>query len=391
VSGADGPRRLVILGSTGSIGLSALEVVRRYRDRFEVVALGARANADMLAAQAVEFHAGYAALADRDAARRLRAAVPGVEVLDGPEGLEALAAIEADVVLCAMVGAAGLQPVLRAIDAGNALALANKEPVVMAGRLIMERAARRGVRVLPVDSEHNAIFQCIQGHPKEGVRCIHLTASGGPFYGRPRAALREVTPEQAARHPTWNMGAKISVDSATLMNKGLEIIEAMWLFDMPARKIEVVIHPQSVVHGLVEFNDGHILAHLGVTDMKSPILFALTYPERVASPMDRLNLAALSELSFAAPDFEAFPCLAYARQAAAAGGTAPAILNAANEEAVTAFCAHRIPFLSISDVVGEVFDTCAPGPDRDLESVLAADAAARQCARIAVETISMRV
>jgi len=391
VSEARGTRRLVILGSTGSIGVSALEVVRRYRDRFEVVGLGAHANVDLLTAQMQEFRPPFAALADRAAARRLRAAIPSANILDGPEGLEALAALDVDVVLCAMVGAAGLQPVLRAIDAGNAVALANKEPVVMAGRLIMERAARRGVPVLPVDSEHNAIFQCIQGHAKEDVRSIHLTASGGPFYGRPRVALRDVTPEQATRHPTWKMGAKVSVDSATLMNKGLEIIEAMWLFDLPARKIEVIIHPQSVVHGLVEFNDGHILAHLSVTDMKFPILFALTYPERVASPMERLNLAALQSLSFDAPDFDAFPCLAYARQAAFEGGTAPAILNAANEEAVAAFCARRISFLGISDVVGDVCDACAVVADNNLETVLAADEEARRRARAAVETMIARV
>lgn len=386
-----GKRRLVILGSTGSIGVSALEVVRRYRDRFEIVALGAHANVSLIRAQVEEFRPAYAALADREAARRLRAATPDTQVLDGPEGLEAVAALDVDVVLCAMVGAAGLRPVLRAIDAGNAIALANKEPVVMAGRLIMERAARRGVQVLPVDSEHNAIFQCIQGHSKEDVRCVHLTASGGPFYGRPRATLREVTPEQATRHPTWNMGAKVSVDSATLMNKGLEIIEAMWLFGLPARKIEVIIHPQSVVHGLVEFNDGHILAHLSVTDMRFPILFALTYPERVAPPMERLNLAALRELTFDAPDFDAFPCLAYARRAAAAGGTAPAVLNAANEEAVAAFCARRIPFLSISDIVSDVFDACMTVPDKDLETVLAADEEARRRARATVETITARI
>ncbi|MBP8131099.1 MAG: 1-deoxy-D-xylulose-5-phosphate reductoisomerase [Candidatus Hydrogenedentes bacterium] len=391
MSEARGTRRLVILGSTGSIGVSALEVVRRYRDRFEVVGLGAHANVDLLTAQMQEFRPPFAALADRAAARRLRAAIPSANILDGPEGLEALAALDVDVVLCAMVGAAGLQPVLRAIDAGNAVALANKEPVVMAGRLIMERAARRGVPVLPVDSEHNAIFQCIQGHAKEDVRSIHLTASGGPFYGRPRVALRDVTPEQATRHPTWKMGAKVSVDSATLMNKGLEIIEAMWLFDLPARKIEVIIHPQSVVHGLVEFNDGHILAHLSVTDMKFPILFALTYPERVASPMERLNLAALQSLSFDAPDFDAFPCLAYARQAAFEGGTAPAILNAANEEAVAAFCARRISFLGISDVVGDVCDACAVVADNNLETVLAADEEARRRARAAVETMIARV
>lgn len=375
------PRRLSILGSTGSIGLSALDVVRHYRDRFDVVALGAHSNVGKLAVQIREFHPRYAALADERAAAELRAMNLGVEVLSGPEGLEAVAAVEVDVILCAMVGAAGLKPLLSAIDAGNTVALANKEPMVMAGNLIMERAARRKTRVLPVDSEHNAIFQCIHGHEKSDLRAIHLTASGGPFYGRTRDSLREITPEQATKHPTWVMGAKVSVDSATLMNKGLEIIEAMWIFGLPAKKIEVVIHPQSIVHGLVEFNDGHILAHLGVTDMKSPILFALTYPERVESPMERLDLASLKELTFAAPDFGAFPCLGRAREAAAAGGTAPTIMNAANEEAVSAFCAYQIPFLGISEVVGQVMAASTIDPVYDLEGVLAADADARARAR----------
>lgn len=375
------PKRLVLLGSTGSIGRSALDVVRHYPGHFQIAGLGAHANADALAAQIAEFKPQYAALADPDAARRLRQIVNGVEVMDGPDGISALAALDADIVLCAMVGSAGLLPILSAIDAGNSLALANKEPIVMAGRLIMERAAARGVRVLPVDSEHSAIFQCLQGHAREDVCCVHLTASGGPFYGKPREQLRDITPEQATRHPTWNMGAKISVDSATLMNKGLEIIEAMWLFGLRLEQIEVVIHPQSVVHSLVEFNDGHILAHLGVTDMKFPILFALTYPGRVRTPMGRLNLASLKELSFAAPDFEAFPCLACARHAAKAGGTAPAVLNAANEEAVSAFCAGRLPFLEIAGVVQGVLDACPAEKDTDLEAVLAADVSARTYAR----------
>lgn len=384
-------RRVSILGSTGSIGESALDVVRHYQDRFEVVALGAHSNVGRLAVQIREFRPRFAAMWDARAAAQLRALNLDVEVLEGPEGLEALAAVEVDIVLCAMVGAAGLKPVLSAIDAGNTVALANKEPMVMAGNLIMNRAARQKVRVLPVDSEHNAIFQCIHGHDKSDVRALHLTASGGPFYGRSRDSLKSVTPEQATKHPTWVMGAKVSVDSATLMNKGLEIIEAMWLFGLPADKIEVVIHPQSVVHGLVEFNDGHILAHLGVTDMKFPILFALTYPERVDSPMERLDLGSLKNLTFAAPDFEAFPCLACARDAAAAGGTAPAIMNAANEEAVAAFCAYQIPFLGISEVVATVMAGSKPTPAQDLGAILAADAEARVRAREQIAGMRMKV
>lgn len=389
MSAQNPPRRIAILGSTGSIGQQALEVVRRYPGRFEVAALAAHSNADLLARQIEEFKPEYAAAADPEAAARVRALLPGREILDGASALETLAAVPADVTLCAIVGAAGLRPVLAAIESGNAIAVANKEPFVMAGKLIMERAAARGVRVLPVDSEHNAIFQCLEGNQKSDVRCIHLTASGGPFYRVPRAKLQDITPEQATRHPTWNMGAKISVDSATLMNKGLEIIEAMWMFGLPARQIEVIIHPQSIVHSLVEFNDGHILAHLGVTDMKFPILFALTYPERMAETMGRLDLAAMGALTFDAPDFAAFPCLALARQAAEAGGVAPAVLNAANEVAVEAFCAHRLAFLDISAVVRETLERAGARAGHDLETVLAADMEARAIAREAARKLGL--
>ncbi|NUM55736.1 MAG: 1-deoxy-D-xylulose-5-phosphate reductoisomerase [Candidatus Hydrogenedentes bacterium] len=371
-------RRITILGSTGSIGTSALDVVRHYPDRLEVVGLAAHSNISALAEQVREFRPQCVAVADRDAARTLADRLPGVRVASGPEGLEEIAAVPADVVLCGMVGAVGLKPVLSAIDAGNAIALANKEPLVMAGPLIMDRARGKNVMVLPVDSEHNAIFQCLQGHRIEDVQCIHLTASGGPFYGKPRESLMGVTPAQATRHPTWNMGAKISVDSATLMNKGLEVVEAMWLFGLPLEKVEVVIHPQSIVHSLVEFTDGSILAHLGLTNMKFPIQYALTWPERVPEPMGRLDLTAMRELTFAKPDFSEFPCLAYAIEAARTGGTAPAILNAANECAVGAFCKGQIEFLRISEVVRDVMDECPASRDVTLESVLEADALARE-------------
>jgi 1-deoxy-D-xylulose-5-phosphate reductoisomerase len=371
-------RRITILGSTGSIGTSALDVVRHYPERLEVVGLAAHSNVELLAEQVHEFRPRIVAVADRDAARQLADQLPGINVLSGPEGLEAIAAVPADVVLCGIVGAVGLKPVLSAIDAGNAIALANKEPLVMAGPLIMERARAKGVTVLPVDSEHNAIFQCLQGHRVEDVQCIHLTASGGPFYGRPRESLVGVTPAQAMRHPTWNMGAKISVDSATLMNKGLEVIEAMWLFGLPLEKVEVVIHPQSIVHSLVEFTDGSILAHLGPTNMKFPIQYALTWPERVPEPMGRLDLTMMRELTFAKPDFSEFPCLAYAMEAGRAGGTAPAILNAANESAVDAFCKGQIEFLRIGEVVREVMDECPASRDVTLEAVLEADHLARE-------------
>ena len=362
-------------------------MVRHYPGRFEVIALAAHANIDLLEKQIAEFHPAHVVVVDETAGAELARRLPGVSLKVGAAALCEVAAIPVDVVLCAIVGAAGLRPIITAIDAGNRVAIANKEPVVMAGRLILDRARRCGVEVLPVDSEHNAIFQCLHGHRIEDVRCIHLTASGGPFYGKPREILRDVSPEQAAKHPTWNMGRKISVDSATLMNKGLEVIEAMWLFGLPLAKIEVVIHPQSIVHSLVEFNDGSILGHLGITDMKFPILFALTWPERVESPMGRLDLTRMRELTFAAPSFDDFPCLALALRAAKMEGTAPAVLNAANEVAVAAFCSHRINFLQIADVVYHVLDSSHIENDNDLETIERADDAARREARRFIETL----
>ena len=383
----DFPRRVCILGSTGSIGQSALEVIRRYPGMFEVAGLAARGNVDAFAAQVRDFRPKYVAMSDLDAAAALRDLNLGVEVLAGPEGIETLAAQPCDIVLCAIVGAAGLKPVLAAIHAGRRIALANKEPLVMAGGLIMDAARRCGVDVIPVDSEHNAIFQCLQGHNADDVRCIHLTASGGPFYRATHETLAAVTPDQATRHPTWKMGAKISVDSSTLMNKGLEIIEAMWLFGLPLEKVEVIIHPQSIVHSLVEFNDGSILGQMGVTDMKFPIQFALTWPRRVEKPMARLDLTRLRELTFAAPDLEAFPCLSYAQEAARRSGTVPASLNAANEVAVEAFCAREIGFLDIARVVRSVLDSCEDAPADNLAAVLEADAVARERAWSCIRTI----
>lgn len=380
-------RRISILTSTGSIGQSALAVVRAYPDLFDVVALGAHSQVELLAEQVREFQPDYVAVCHEAAAQKFRAYNLPTRMLVGEEGLCRAAEVDVDVVLCAVVGAAGLHPLLTAIEAGNNVAVANKEPLVMAGRLVMESAAQKGVKVLPVDSEHNAIFQCLHGYKTADVQCIHLTASGGPFYGKPRETLAAVKPEQATNHPTWNMGAKISVDSATLMNKGLELVEAMWLFGLPENQINVVIHPQSIVHSLVEYKDGNILAQLGVTDMRFPILFALTWPTRVQSPMQRLDLTAMGALTFAAPDFTEFPCLALARQAAAQGGTATAILNAANEAAVAAFRAHRLPFLGISNVVASALDNCPATQDYSLEAVLHADRLARETAEQAIERI----
>ena len=379
--------RVTILGSTGSVGLSALEVIRAHPDRFEVVGLAAGRSVEAMLEQVREFSPAFVAMSDEAAATRLSGAGIAAQVLRGPEGVAELASMDVDVVLCAIVGAAGLGPVMSAIDAGNRIALANKEPMVMAGRLITERAHKCGVEILPVDSEHNAIFQCLHGNRMEEVYKVHLTASGGPFYNRRPEDLDRVTPAEATSHPTWNMGAKISVDSATLMNKGLEIIEARWLFDLPLDKINVLIHPRSIVHGLVEFVDGSILAHLGVTDMKLPIQFALTWPERVESPVARLDLTAMGPLTFAVPDVEQFPCLALARGAAQRGGTAPAVLNAANEEAVAAFRREELGFTGIARVVEEVLSNMVITGDTDLPTVLAADGEARRRARAAVGTM----
>lgn len=380
-------RRVVILGSTGSIGRSALDVIRRSPEEFEVVGLGVHSNTGRLAEQIAEFSPGQVAVFDEKAGAELAAREPGVKVLTGASGLEELAGLPADVTLCAMVGAAGLRPVLAAIDAGNRLALANKEPLVMAGELVMARAREKGVQVTPVDSEHSAIWQCLAGHDVADVACIHLTASGGPFYQADETALAHVTPEQAASHPTWDMGTKVSVDSATLMNKGLEIVEAVWLFGVPLDKVQVIIHPQSIVHSLVEFTDGSMLAHLGVTDMRFPIQFALCWPQRVPEPMGRLDLASMPDLSFARPDTGRFPCLGYARESARIGGTAPAVLNAANEVAVEAFCRHRIGFLDIARVVGDVLERCSICHDITLDAVLTADHEARTAAEASVSSL----
>lgn len=369
------PIRVTILGATGSIGTSAIDVIRRDPERYDVVGLSSNSNAAALVELAREFRpdAVYIGIESPDI-------TAGCEVLRGEQGLAELASRKADIVLCGVVGAAGLRPVLAAIEAGNRVGLANKEPMVMAGRLIMDRASARGVRILPVDSEHNAIFQCLEGHAVAEVHRVYLTASGGPFYGWDRSSMAEVTAAQAVRHPTWDMGAKISVDSATLMNKGLEVIEARWLFGLSLDQICVLIHPQSVVHSLVEFKDGNMLAHLGVTDMRLPIQFALNWPERVRSCVARLDLANMKAITFAEPDFSAFPCLRLAIEAARSGGTAPAVLNAANETAVTAFIEGRLTFLDIATVVEHTLNEVSIGVCDDLESVLEADSESRRAA-----------
>ncbi len=379
-------KRISILGSTGSIGRNALELVRRNSDRFSVAVLASRSNISLLCEQIREFRPELVAVYDEGAAVELRRVMPGCRVLSGEAGLIEAAAAKVDIALCAVVGAVGLRPLLAAIEAGNHVAVANKEPLVMAGDYVMAQAVRHGVNVLPVDSEHSAIFQCLRGNAHGDVNRIYLTASGGPFYGKSREEQRHITPQQAMRHPTWNMGAKISVDSATLMNKGLEIIEALCLFKVRSEQVEVVIHPQSVIHSMVAFRDGSVLAQLGVTDMKSPIAFALAYPERLDAPQEMmLDVTSLAGLTFGKPDYASFPCLALAREAAAVGGTSPTVLNGANEEAVAAFCEGRIGFLDIAAVVEETMNKCTASQERSLEAVFEADREARVAAVSAIK------
>ncbi|HOC68226.1 MAG TPA: 1-deoxy-D-xylulose-5-phosphate reductoisomerase [Candidatus Hydrogenedentes bacterium] len=381
-------KRISILGSTGSIGRNTLDVIRRNPQAFKVEALAARGNAGLLREQILEFRPALAALHHVEAAEALRDSNPGCAIFSGIEGLKEVAAHPADLVVNALVGAVGLNPLLAAINAGNHVAIANKEPLVMAGRYILEKARRAGISVLPIDSEHSAIFQCMQGNRREDVRCVHLTASGGPFYDKSPEELHHITPEQAMRHPTWDMGNKISVDSATLMNKGLEIIEAMWLFGLRSDQIQVVIHPQSIVHSMVEFNDGSLIAQLGRTDMRLPIAYALGFPERLPAPCDmRLDVTSLTKLSFSTPNDSAFPCLRLARRAAQAGGTAPAVLNGANEIAVELFCAGKIAFNTIAEIVDQTLERCDISSEYRLDAILEADRTARECARAIARTM----
>ncbi len=379
---------LTLLGSTGSIGVNTLDVAARHPDRFEIVALTAHRDVERLKAQCERFRPRYAAMADERAASALEEAMrrtcPEMRVLAGTAGLERVAeAPETDYVMAAIVGAAGLLPTLAAARAGKRVLLANKEALVMAGPLFMDAVRTGGAELLPIDSEHNAIFQCLpptfrDGLEPAGVRRILLTASGGPFRTLPLSALRDVTPDEACAHPNWVMGRKISVDSATLMNKGLEIIEACWLFDTGPERVEVVLHPQSIIHSLVEYSDGSVLAELGNPDMRTPIAHALAWPERVDSGVMPLDLFTVARLDFEPPDLTRFPCLRLAREALLAGGTATAILNASNEVAVAAFLEQKLRF---PDIAAVVEDTLARVPNHagsSLEAVLAADATARR-------------
>jgi len=394
------PRRLLLLGSTGSIGVNTLDVLRHLGPGYRVVGLAAGANADRLIEQARQFHVGHLAVADQAAAAAVRDQCPNATVFSGVDAaLQLVERVEADMIVGAMVGAAGLPATIRAIEKGLAVALANKETLVAAGELVVPLAREYGVELLPVDSEHSAIFQCLQGRgpgtnglagsapgpqaqgPDPAIRRIILTASGGPFRETPKAQMDAATVDEALDHPTWQMGRKITIDSATMMNKALEIIEAHWLFGLPSDRIEVIIHPQSIAHSFVEFADHSILAQLGPPDMRAPIQYALTWPDRQPGCARRLDWSALRELRFEPPDFDRFPALTLAFRAIDEGGTAGAVLNAANEAAVEAFLAEEIRFGQITKLVAEAMDAIRPTPIGDLQTVLDADQQARAFVR----------
>ncbi|MFZ5957282.1 1-deoxy-D-xylulose-5-phosphate reductoisomerase [Pseudomonas knackmussii] len=385
------PQQVCVLGATGSIGLSTLDVLARHPQRYQVFAITGYSRLAELEALCLTHRPQFAVVADDEQARHLlgglQAAGLKTRVLVGEQGLcEVAGHPDVDVVMAAIVGAAGLKPTLAAVQAGKRVLLANKEALVMSGALFMHEVHASGAVLLPIDSEHNAIFQCMPGDyarglDQVGVRRILLTASGGPFRETPLEALANVTPEQACAHPNWSMGRKISVDSASMMNKGLELIEACWLFDAAPSRVEVVIHPQSVIHSLVDYVDGSVLAQLGNPDMRTPIAHALAWPERIDSGVSPLDLFSVARLDFQAPDEQRFPCLRLAREAAEAGGSAPAVLNAANEVAVAAFLERRIRFTEIAVIIDEVLNREAAAPVECLDAVLAADKRAREAAQ----------
>jgi len=382
---------IAILGSTGSIGCSALSVVDAHRDRLRVVAIAAGSNAALLGEQIAKYRPAVAALGESAAAGGLRVA-EGTRVVTGHDGLiEVATHPDADLLLCASSGTAALEAVLAAIEAGKSIALANKEVLVMAGALVTEAARRRGVPLLPVDSEHNAIHQCLHGRDAAEITRLILTASGGAFREWPASALATARADDALKHPTWRMGRKITVDSATLMNKGLEVIEAHWLFGMAPAQIEVVIHPQSTVHSLVELRDGSLLAQLGVTDMRLPIQYAFSYPERWDGALPRLDLLACGPLEFAAPDRDRFPCLGLAYRALHDGGTVPVVLNAANEIAVEAFLTGQLTFTGIPRLIERVMDAHPRQGGTSLETVRQVDRWAREYSRSVVESVELKV
>ncbi len=374
------PRRVVVLGSTGSIGEQTLEMVRAHPDRLMVTGLAAGRNSQRLAEQAAEFGVDLVALADETSAERFDETV--TKPLVGPDGIcELVESAEADLVVCAISGVAGLRPLMVALEAGIDCALANKEPLVSAGRIVTETARKSGARLLPIDSEISAIFQCLRGEDPSEVEKILLTASGGPFSGLSAEELQEVTADRALDHPTWQMGRKVTIDSATLANKGFEVFEVRWMFGVDVRNIEVVVHHQSIIHSMVQFQDGSVIAQMGLPDMRVPIQFAMLYPERVSNDLPRMDLAEIGKLTFARPDTERFPCLRLAFSAARAGRSYPAVLNAADEVAVEAFLADEIPFMRIPELIERALEEHQAFETHTLADVEQADAWAREYVR----------
>jgi 1-deoxy-D-xylulose-5-phosphate reductoisomerase len=380
-------KRIAIVGSTGSIGQNTLRVVEHLSDRFKVFALAANSAAGVLAEQTAAFRPSVVAISNdahvEEFRRRCRElGIPAPEVVSGEAGLRRIAAAaEVDIVVSAAVGAAGIHPTYSAVSAGKTVALANKEAMVIAGELLRKTASRSGAQIIPVDSEHSAVDQCLRSGRRDEVRRLILTASGGPFRDTPAENFHAITPEQALKHPTWQMGKRITIDSATLMNKGLEVIEARWLFDIPAQKIDIMVHPQSVMHSMVEFVDGSVIGQLGTADMRQPIQYALTYPERVASPLPPLDWTSVPRLDFIAPDRKKFPCIDLAYKAIAMGGTAPAVANAADEVAVQAFLDRKIPFPHIPKLIAESLEAHQLMQADSLDAIIEADAWAREYCR----------
>ncbi|THB79431.1 MAG: 1-deoxy-D-xylulose-5-phosphate reductoisomerase [Desulfobulbaceae bacterium] len=383
-------KRIALLGSTGSIGENVLSIVRQFPNRYQVTALAAGTNVQLLAPQIAEFQPRLVSVIDEAHAESLQKLLPSDwngDVCYGTQGnCEVAAEADAEMTVTAIVGSAGLLPTLAAIENGKDIGLANKETLVMAGRLVMDAVRQKGVTLLPVDSEHSAIFQALEAGRREDVARIILTASGGPFLRKDKEALNHVTTEEALNHPNWNMGKKISIDSATLMNKGLEVIEAKWLFDMEVTGIKVVVHPQSIVHSLVEYQDGSVMAQLGIPDMKIPIAYALSYPERMALELEPLNLWQCGNLEFMEPDYERFPALKLAFEALERGGVSPAVLNGANEVAVAAFLDKKISFPQIAMIVGEALKRVQDGDDRVIEDLINADSEARAVAQSLIQS-----
>mgnify|MGYP001017162965 FL=1 len=380
-------RRVTLLGATGSIGQSTLDLIERNEGAFEVEALTANTSVETLARAARKVRAKLAVVAAADSYQALKEALAGsgIEAAAGPEAVVQAAERPAEVVVAAIVGAAGLAPTLAAVRRGATVVLANKESLVCAGPLMIAAVEEGGAQLLPADSEHNAIFQVFEQEQRHAIERIILTASGGPFRSFSSEAMEQVTPAQAIAHPNWEMGAKISVDSATMMNKGLELIEAHYLFDLPEEKIEILVHPQSVIHSMVGYSDGSVLAQLGVPDMRTPLAYCLSWPRRMAAPVQRLDLASLGKLTFEPPDEKRFPALRLARAALRAGGSSPTLLNAANEVAVEAFLSGRISFPRIAAIAEEVLEQSSKEPLRNLEQLFALDAEARRLARASLE------